>query len=474
MKPKAMTNPFLRIFVFAAVLVLAAVAAAIGLFYYIFSISASQPEGLSLASWPQTFTDSFSVWMEKEEGGLTVEDIGIERLDEYGLWLQVLDEDGREVLSHNKPQAYPKDYSASQLAALSIRPYEKKHTIFVSSFEASGQTWCYVIGFPYAIGKHMLYYNGEHAQRLSPVFRVGICAVSGFVLIFVLVSGFWITGHLARIAKGIDSVLCRAYWELPEKGMFRQVYRELNKMDAEIRRSDRMKEDTERTRREWISNITHDLKTPLSPVRGYAELLSQEPMPDTDTVREYGRLILKNAQHTERLIDDLKLTWQMESGVMPYHPREISVIHCLREIIIDIVNDPAFRGRTIELESYAEEFLLPADPELLRRALENLIINALTHNPPQTKVTVLAESDKRGAAFIRVRDNGVGMEGEELSRLFERYYRGTSTRKKTEGSGLGLAIAKQIVVLHGGDISVKSQPGEGTEFTVFLPNPLPE
>ena len=95
------------------------------------------------------------------------------------------------------------------------------------------------------------------------------------------------------------------FQKLPEKGVFRSIYAALNQMDAEIRRSDRMKEETERTRREWIANITHDLKTPLSPIKGYAELLADGTAGEPQTVREYGSLILKNAEHTEKLINDL-------------------------------------------------------------------------------------------------------------------------------------------------------------------------
>ncbi len=95
------------------------------------------------------------------------------------------------------------------------------------------------------------------------------------------------------------------FQKLPEKGVFRSIYAALNQMDAEIRRSDRMKEETERTRREWIANIPHDLKTPLSPIKGYAELLADGTAGEPQTVREYGSLILKNAEHTEKLINDL-------------------------------------------------------------------------------------------------------------------------------------------------------------------------
>ena len=109
------------------------------------------------------------------------------------------------------------------------------------------------------------------------------------------------------------------------------------------------------------------------------------------------------------------------------------------------------------------------DDKLFRRAIGNLIINALTHNPPETSVIICVERSGQDKVSIIVRDNGVGISDKEQSELFERYYRGTNTQEKPEGSGLGLAIAKQIILLHGGIITVKSKVNEGTEFTVSIP-----
>lgn len=129
--------------------------------------------------------------MENEDGTITIKDIGLERLDEYGLWLQVIDESGQEVFSHNKPVDYPSNYSASELVELAESEYENGNTVFVSSFEESGHTWNYIIGFPYAIGKYMLYYNGETVSRLSPVFRVVLFSTSfvGISLFLIYVFG---------------------------------------------------------------------------------------------------------------------------------------------------------------------------------------------------------------------------------------------------------------------------------------------
>ena len=466
MKNKWKLNPLFRIFTLFLVLVVLFIGAGIGLFYILFSIP--EPEGLSLATWPNRFTDNFSIWMKNDKGTLQIEDIGLERLDEYDLWLQVIDETGQEVFSHNKPENFPAKYTASELMAFSTSDYEDGNTVFVSSFEEDGQTWNYLIGFPYDVGKYMLYYNGEVVGRLKPVFTLSLFGVIFAGSALFLIYGIWLTRQTGKIAKGIGNISRRVYKSIPEKGTFGSVYMALNKMNEEIRHSDQIKEETDRVRREWITNITHDLKTPLSPVKGYAELLADGTDVDTKTAQEYGAIILKNVDYAEKLMNDLKLTYQLESGAFPFHPQQVRLVRYLKELVIDIANDPAFSNRNIEFACDLPEFTVSIDPDLFHRAISNLVINALVHNPPTTKVIVSVLKENQNI-YISVRDNGIGISETEQAELFTRYYRGTNTKEKTEGSGLGLAIAKQIIVLHGGEIAVKSKIGEGTEFSIRLP-----
>lgn len=466
MKSKQKFNPFLCSFAVFSIFVLMMASITIGLFYYIFSIP--EPEGLSIASWAQMFTDNFSVWMDYEDENLEVEKIGLDRLDEYELWIQVIDESGQEIFSYNKPESYPTSYPASTLLAFGTSAYENENTVFVSCLEDSTETCSYIIGFPYAIGKYMLYYNGERFTRLLPVVKKIV--LSALFIFAVLVFGYvcWISRKLSNITGGIRNVSQRAYIPLKEKGMFRDIFAALNKMDMEIRQSDKIKEETENARTEWIANITHDLKTPLSPVKGYAELLADNQIAGEETAQEYGKIILKNVSHVEKLLNDLKLTYQIDSGVVPYHPQEVLITRYVKEVVIDIINDPAFSKRIIEFESDGQELIVFLDPDLLRRAIQNIIINALIHNPPDTKIKISIGKSAARVVFISICDNGSGMDEAEQAKLFNRYYRGTNTREKPEGSGLGLAIAKQIVVLHGGNISVKSSPDIGTEFIITL------
>ena len=469
MKNKWKTNPLLRILMLLVILAAAGIVSGIGLLYCVFAIP--EPEGLSLADWPNRFTDNFKLWMEDEDGTLQIKTIGLERLDEYGLWLQVLNEDGQEIFAYGKPENYPDHYRASELLRLGTSPYEDGYTVFVNSFETSGQTWNYLIGFPYAVGKYVLYYNGAAVSRLSPLLRMMIAGLSFAAAGLFLIYGFWLTRQTGKITKGIGKISMRTYHPLPEKGLFRGVYEALNQMDQEIRYSDQLKEATDRARREWITNITHDLKTPLSPIRGYGELLAGGTVTEALTVREYGSVIVKNADYAETLINDLKLTYQLESGSFPFHPEPVRLVRYLKELVIDIANDPAFSERTISFESEAglAELTAAIDTGLFRRAVGNLVINALVHNPPETEVITAVAYDQEGSIRIDVCDNGTGISKEEQAGLFNRYYRGTNTKEKTEGSGLGLAIAKQIITLHGGSIDVFSKPGEGTVFSIRLP-----
>ena len=110
MKDKKKINLFVRTVIFVSVLFLTISIMAIGLFYYVFSIP--EPEGLSITDWPQRFTDNFSAWATYDNGELKIKKIGLKRLDEYGLWIQFLDESGKEIFSHNKPAEYPTKYNS--------------------------------------------------------------------------------------------------------------------------------------------------------------------------------------------------------------------------------------------------------------------------------------------------------------------------------------------------------------------------
>ena len=140
----------------------------------------------------------------------------------------------------------------------------------------------------------------------------------------------------------------------------------------------------------------------------------------------------------------------------------------LRELAIDLLNDPQYENRSIHFNSREETIPFAYDRTLFARAFRNLILNAFVHGDAGTEVALeVAVGD--GALQVTVADNGKGLTPEEAQGLFQRYYRGAHTDQRPEGTGLGLAIAKEIVELHGGSITLSSQPGLGTAFHISFP-----
>ena len=221
-------------------------------------------------------------------------------------------------------------------------------------------------------------------------------------------------------------------------------------------------------REEWISNITHDLKTPLSPIKGYAEIIQNGDAGQEESYRRYAAVILKNAAYMEALIDDLKLTYQLENSLLPVNRERQNMVRFLKELAIDILNTPEYEDRVIGFDSTEDAIFYSFDSKLLTRAFRNLIINAFVHGGETAKVT-LRVSCIDGALLIQAADNGKGIGPEEAGHLFDRYYRGSGTGEKPEGTGLGLAIAKSIIELHGGTISAYGTPGAGTVFSIEFP-----
>lgn len=436
---------------------------------YMYYFHISEPEGLSLASWPETYTNDFEFRIEKENNGaLRVTKGGIEELDDYGLWVQITDDKGAEVYSHNKPDIYPKEYTASELYSFSKNDFRNGYTCFLNTCKIGEETYNYIVGFPFEVGKFELFYNGKAISRFGNLVRRGllIALVAGAAFIVVYVLRF--SGQLVKIEKGIMDIHDRQYIVLKEKGPFGDVYKALNELNDNIDKSDEIQRNTDEKRNEWIANITHDLKTPLSPVKGFAEILCDPEKLKKEEIAGYGRTILKNIDYAEHLINDLKLTYQLDFKELPTDFERICITRYVKEIVIELINNPSFSGRDLEFEEDGSDSFVEADKMLLKRAIENLVINALVHNPEDTKVCVGVEGLSEDTVVIIVRDNGRGMSEKEVSRLFDRYYRGGNTLQKAGGTGLGMAIARQIIEQSGGRVEVNSKEGEGTEIRVFM------
>ena len=443
-------------------------------------ITTTDPNGKNVRSdQPKIFTQEFSEYIVFIDDNPQIKQTGLELLQEIHVGLQILDAAGNEVYAYQKPDHAQDYYSNTDL----LRLYQTEHfdnglaspenlTAFIGIITENEKDYAYVLYFPVNIQKVTMYLNGERfaGGKKLILFIIGILLTT--VLFLGLGYGLLITKAVSRLSASIRNISGRCYVPAKEKGAFRDLIKSLNELDGEVRESDRLREKTDTMRREWISNITHDLKTPLSPIKGYAEILCDNTEKTTIQCKRYAEIMLKNAAYMENLIDDLKLTWQLENDMLPINRQEQNIVRFLRELSIDILNRPEYEGRTIAFQCSDnipdETVIFSFDNKLLTRAFQNLIINAFVHGGKDTEVTIKLSVSECGLN-ISISDNGKGMSAAETDRLFDRYYRGTNTESKTEGTGLGLAIAKSIIELHGGTISVTSSPGKGTIFLICFP-----
>lgn len=416
----------------------------------------------SWASWPISFTEKFSdkIIFNNRKPELTAS--GIDELKKYKLSFQIIDENGDVVKSYNKLKGELLHYSPIQMVQLYKSGGDvKNHTIFVGSVKSSGTRWTYIIAFPMKVSKLTLYVDYDKASN----FKFLILGGALVIMIIIAAYGIKMNHSLLQVIASIKKLASNSYVPMKKNGIYQEVYENLNSLDTKLKAAELERKKNQTLREEWISNISHDLKTPLSPIKGYAEILADfnyEVNPKD--AQKYGTIILRNANNLENIVTDLNFTYKLKNGKVPMKNEDGNLVRLLKEVIIDILNIPKYEERKIVFKCTQDKVNFKFDNTLLRRAFTNLIYNSVVHNEPSTILKVsIEEADK---IHINIKDNGKGVGEEELNKLFERYYRGTSSEVKVQGSGLGMAIAKQIIEAHDGNIYVESKLNVGTSIKI--------
>ncbi|GAA0308397.1 signal transduction histidine kinase [Gracilibacillus halotolerans] len=251
--------------------------------------------------------------------------------------------------------------------------------------------------------------------------------------------------------------------------LYQEVIQSFYQMTKKLDRTQQERKRLERTREEWMVGISHDLRTPLSTIQGYGHLLESNKYPFTpEELQEIGKVVREKGDYMVQLVNDFSLVFQLKNSAIQLEKLPVNLNEFARSAVVKFERDLTLRTVSFSFTPSSDEPKAAIDSKWFVRVLDNIIYNAVTHNPPGTNiaVTVLHEQNN---AFIEISDNGKGMEEEFIENLFERYYRGTNTSERTEGAGLGMSIAKEIVELHGGEIQVHSTVGKGTTVKLLLP-----
>jgi two-component system sensor histidine kinase BaeS len=229
-------------------------------------------------------------------------------------------------------------------------------------------------------------------------------------------------------------------------------------------------EAVDRTRRLLLADVSHELMTPLTAMRGYLETLSMHAQAlNPETRDRYLAIIQDETRRVEHIVGDLLDLARLESGGDSLELQDVPLEDLFGRVVARHERDAAQKNVTIATNIAPGAEIVTGDPMRLEQAFQNLAANALRHTPAGGRITLGAELDARDVV-ISVRDTGSGISPEHLAHVFDRFYKVDPARAgQRTGSGLGLSIVKAIVERHRGRISVASRPGEGTWFTIRLP-----
>lgn len=488
--------------------------------YYTITNSQDMAVGKTMVSFDPKELNIKKISMALQESGVNaLKDPNLEEIIKLSnSWIQVLDRYGNEVTQLNKPNDIQDSYTIDEITQLynvttikdNYNTYVFSDSILENKSEAVNKImkqqasadvkeikekldkerldkekldknkdditniWMNDAKFIYVIGApkpkiriyNILYGIYDYFTQWTNSESMPKTISTVFTFLLVLLLGYiftrGITKPVVKITDGISSIAEGNYSvQYTEEGLYKQVYGSLNNTVKALMAADIERKRVEQMREDWIVNLSHDLKTPLSFIKGYGQLLNE---PDYELTAEerkkFSEIILNKTAYMEMLMDDLKLAQKLKNGLVPIQKTSGNLVELFREIVIDLLNDPNYTNRKVVFEPEEEWAYFEYDHILMQRALTNIIHNAVVHNSEDTLVKV--EITVKDDICIHVTDNGNGISEEDQKNLFERYYRGTNTEASTSGSGLGLAIAKQVIEAHGGKIELESEIGKGT------------
>ena len=398
---------------------------------------------------------------KKTDKEFSIDEEGLKLLEKYNSWVQILNSSGNVIFQENAPKDIPVSYSTMDLINYTLSSDRLEgYTLYVTGYESD---LIIVVGCSSDIlTKYSYTVKGTFGQIF--LFCAAILAVVTVLMIVVLSKRFSkkIALPTSRVIERVQSIgvnkdLNRT---TKENDLYKDVFVSINMLEHRLSENDQL-------RTQWISNISHDIKTPLSSIRGYAEILSSSDYKySRDEISEYAACMLKAEQNIESLLNDLKLSQALIEGNVVLNKEKINFVELIKSCIEAASPIKKTEDQIIFDDVTNEDEMIFADEKLLKRAIVNIICNAFIHNQEAISVEIRVNWLASNVELL-IKDNGNGIPKQDISHIFERYYRGLDSGK-TVGTGLGLAIAKEAITANGGEISVESQEERGTVFRIML------
>ncbi|MCI8611805.1 MAG: HAMP domain-containing histidine kinase [Clostridiales bacterium] len=406
--------------------------------------------------------------LQDSNGYVLTEDIEFE-LQNTNVWAIFIDNATMEVVwqTGNLPEIVPMSYTISDIASLT-RGYIDGYPTFTGEAENG----LVVLGYPKdSFWKHMWPSWDYHLIANLPKTVLSVFAINiALIFIIYVIANSKLIKSVKPIVGGIQALSTNEEIHIREKGLLSELAVNINKTSDILQTQSRQLRKRETARANWIAGVSHDIRTPLSIVMGYAGQLESDMQVSKDN-RKKAAVIVKQSKRMRNLINDLNLASKLEYNMQPIHPERQNLISVIRQVVVDFINMNIDEKYTIEWQTDEALTSCPVciDKDLIKRAVSNLIQNSMNHNEQGCHIFVRILAEDSHCKII-IADDGVGATDEQLEKLGHApHYMVCDENTSEQRHGLGLLIVKQIMFAHKGEMTVKHSEYDGFEVDLSLP-----
>ena len=405
---------------------------------------------------------------QDENGYFLAEDTALE-LQKTNVWAIFIDNATMKVVwqTDNLPDTIPMSYSVSDIANLT-RGYIDGYPTFTGKVENG----LVVLGYPKdSFWKHMWPSWDYNLIANLPKTFLSVFAINvAFIFIIYVIANSKLLKSVKPIVGGIQALSTNEEVHIREKGLLSELAVNINKTSDILQTQSRQLRKRETARANWIAGVSHDIRTPLSMVMGYAGQLESDMQLSEDN-RKRAAVIVKQSNRMRNLINDLNLASKLEYNMQPINPEKQNLIAVVRQVVVDFINMNIDEKYTIEWETDETLTSCPVciDKDLIKRAVSNLIQNSMNHNEQGCHIFIRVVAEDNVYTVV-VADDGMGATDEQIKKLnHSPHYMVCDENTSEQRHGLGLLIVKQIIFAHKGKMLIKHSEYGGFEVELSLP-----
>ncbi|GAA3023832.1 sensor histidine kinase [Tetragenococcus solitarius] len=423
----------------------------------------------SYSSSPYKYTQKIANHFTTTNNHYELDEFYLEKIEADHVWGIIVDEKSQKVVwqTDNLPENIPQTYSLADISDLTLG-YIKGYPTYAGEVDQD----LLILGFPKTSYWKMMTPSWSYRFIVNvPQILLVVLTVNIIVILFIYL---WFSGRMVRsvvpLVEGIKNLPTGLHEKVREKGPLSEVAENINQTSKVLEEQEKQLSKKEAARADWIAGISHDIRTPLSMVVGYASQLA-DSLSLSKQEREKSKIIFTQSQKIKQLVNDLNLSSKLEYSMQPIHLEKVNLLSLVRQVIVEFINNNLDEKYNIKwfFDDFLDSCLIQADAELFKRAITNLIQNAIEHNPNGCTIYVSIKA-KRNDILVIVEDNGVGVSDLQLKQLNNSSQGLLSKNTKLEQShGLGLRIVRQIIEAHNGKIFLEKSKQGGFSVTIVIP-----